>query len=155
MNGILLQVSHEINSTVKLTVGYMGFCELSWVDSIFNIPRGERAWFLFVCLFIFYFWLHWVFAAVCWLSAVVQAGAPAAGFSVGWPLLLWGMGPRACRLQELRCPGLWSKAQQLWHTGSAAPQYAASSQTGDRTMSPALAGGFLTTGPQASPGLSS
>ena len=51
MNGILLQVSHEINSTVKLTVGYMGFCELSWADSVFNIPRGERARFLFVYLF--------------------------------------------------------------------------------------------------------
>ena len=54
MNDIFLQVSHGINSTVKLTVGYLGFCELSWVDSIFLGEKGLGSFFFkLICLFIF------------------------------------------------------------------------------------------------------
>ena len=38
--------------------------------------------------------------------------------------------------------------QSLWHMGCVAPRHVASSRTRDsKPMSPALAGGFLTTGP--------
>ena len=57
---------------------------------------------LFVCLFInlfyFCFWLHWVFVAVCRLSLVVVSGGYSSlwcvGFSLRWLLLLRSTGSR-------------------------------------------------------------
>ena len=42
-------------------------------------------------------------------------------------------------------------AQALRHPGLVAPEYVESSMTRDQTVSPALAGGFLTTGPPGKP----
>ena len=45
-----------------------------------------------------YFWLHWVFVAMCSLSLVVVSGGYSslrcAGFSLRWRLLLWSTGSR-------------------------------------------------------------
>ena len=57
------------------------------------------------------------------------------GFSLWCFLLLWSRSSRARRFQYLWCSGL------------VAPRCMKSSQTMDQTESPALAGGFLTTGP--------
>ena len=50
-----------------------------------------------ICLFI-YFWLCWVFVAMCRLSLVVASGGYSllrcVGFSLRWLLLLWSMGSR-------------------------------------------------------------
>ena len=49
-------------------------------------------------LFIFYFWLHWVFVAVCGLSLVAASGGYSslrcAGSSLQWLLLLQSTGSR-------------------------------------------------------------
>ena len=57
------------------------------------------------------------------------------GFSLQWLLLLQSIGCRAWGLQ------------QLWLMSLVAPRHVGSSQTRDLLMFPALAGGFLTTGP--------
>ena len=45
-----------------------------------------------------YFWLRWVFVAVCWLSLVAASGGYSslrcAGFSLRWLLLLQSKGSR-------------------------------------------------------------
>ena len=45
-----------------------------------------------------YFWLRWVFIAVCGLSLVAASGGHSflwyAGFSLQWLLLLWTTGSR-------------------------------------------------------------
>ena len=51
------------------------------------------------CIHLFiYFWLHWVFVAVCGLSLVAVSGGHSllqcAGFSLRWLLLLRSMGSR-------------------------------------------------------------
>ena len=75
-----------------------------------------------------YFWLHWVFTAVCWLSPV----AVSQGFPLQWLLLLQSTGSRACGFQWLRCTDL--VACGIFPISGIAP------------VSPALACGFLTTG---------
>ena len=51
--------------------------------------------------------------------------------------------------------GSWApdaQAQQLWLTGLVAPRHVGSSRPGLEPVSPALAGGFLTTAPPGKPG---
>ena len=101
---------------------------------------------------IFFFWLCWVTITVRGLSLVVANGGycslQCAGFSLWWPLVA-EHGLQACRLQQLWLAGSRAQAQQLWHTGFVAPRHVGSSRPGLEPVSPALAGGFLTT---ASPG---
>ena len=62
------------------------------------------------------------------------------GFASWWLLLLWSTGSRACELQWLRLMGL----VPLGHTWSFPGP-------GMEPVTPALAGGLLTTGPPGSP----
>ena len=92
-----------------------------------------------------YFWLHWVFLAAS-LSLVGRSrGYPVAvlcGFLivVVSPVVEHG-------LQHLQLAGSRARAQSLWPVGVAAPRHVGSSWTRDWTISSALAGGFLSTGP--------
>ena len=96
----------------------------------------------FIYLFI-YFWLHWVFVAVCGLSVVRQAGATL------------GCGVRASHCGGFSCCG----AQALQCTGSVVVAHGLSCSVacgifldqGSNPVSPALAGGFLTTEPSGKP----
>ena len=68
--------------------------------------------YLFVCLFV-YFWLHWVFFAVCQLSLVAAGGGYSplwcVGFSLWWLLLSQSTGSRHVD---------FSSCHTLWHVGS-------------------------------------
>ena len=112
---------------------------------------------LFVCLFI-YFWLHWVLVAACRLSLVVanvatlHCGAWAShcsGFSCcrAWALgmrtsVVVARGLSSCGSRALECRlsscGAWA---QLLRGMCDLPR------PGRESVSPALAGGFLTTVP--------
>ena len=100
-------------------------------------------------------WLHWVFVAGCGLSLVVVGGGYSSlqhtGFSLRWLLLLQSMGSRregfsSCASQALECRlnSCGSQAQLLcgmWDLPG----------PGLEPVSPALAGGFLTTAPPGKP----
>ena len=103
--------------------------------------------YLFI-LFI-YFWLRWVFVAVCWLSLVAASGGcsslQCAGFSLWWLLLLWSMGSRhmgfsSCgtRAQQLWLTGSRAQAQQSWHMGLLVLGHVGSSWTRNRTHVPCI-----------------
>ena len=120
----------------------------------------SMAWVTFLKnLFIyFYFWLCQVFLAGCGLSLVAASGGYfslwCAGFSLQWLLLLWSTGSRctcsvvvACRLSscgpqalECRLSSCGAQAQLLCSMWDLP-------RPGIEPMSPALAGGFLTTVP--------
>ena len=84
-------------------------------------------------------WLHWVFVAVSRLSLVAVSGGysllQCAGFSLRWLLLSWSMGSRcstfsSCGTRAQLLRGMWDLPGP-----------------GLEPVSPALAGGFLTTAP--------
>ena len=93
--------------------------------------------FFFFFFIIIYFWLHWVFAARGGLSLVAASGGHSSlrctGFSLPWPPLLQSTGSKRVGLTSC---GTW--AQQLWLTGSAAPQHVGSSRTRARTRVPCI-----------------
>ena len=105
--------------------------------------------------FIFYFWLCWVFVAVHGLSLVASSGGCSlfrcAGFSLWWLLLLQSTDSRpagfsSCGSQALehRCSSCGARAYLLcgmWDLPG----------PGLKPVSPALAGGFLTTAPPGKP----
>ena len=94
--------------------------------------------FFFVNLFI-YFCLRWVFIAAHGLSLVAVSGGYSslrcAGFSLRWLLLLWSMGSRHAGFSS--CDARAQLLRGMW--GLPGP--------GLEPVSPALAGGFLTTVP--------
>ena len=103
---------------------------------------------LFILLFV-YFWLRWVFVAMCGLSLVAASGGYSSlwcvGFSLQWLLLLQSTGSRCAGFsscgtwaQQLWLVGFRAQAQQLWRTGLVALQHVASSQTRDRTHVPCI-----------------
>ena len=107
-----------------------------------------KLFFPFIYLFI-YFWLRWVFIAACGLSVVAASG----GYSSLW---CTGLGTRAsvfvayglssCGLQALECRLSSCVAWALllcstWDLPG----------PGLEPVSPALAGGFLTTAPPGKP----
>ena len=121
-----------------------------WFFCFVLISRKE--WFIFIHLFIFkiyfiYFWLCWVSVALCRLSLVAANG----GFS------LWstGLGVRAsvvvaCGLSSC---GSWALGCRL-SSGTRAQLLRDMWDLpgpGLEPMSPALAGGFLTTAPPGKP----
>ena len=101
--------------------------------------------------FFFFFWLHWVFAAARGVSLVAASGGYSslrcAVFSLWWLLLLRNMGSRRAGFSscgshaaEHRLSSCGARAQLLrgmW----------ALPGPGLEPVSPALAGGFLTTAP--------
>ena len=119
-----------------------GFSELC---GLLNLCYKLEIYFkkFFLILFI-YFWLCWVFVAVRGLSLVAVSGGYSslrfARFSLRWLLLLRSTGSRcvgfsSCgtRAQQLWLMGSRAQAQQLWHTGLAAPWHMGSSWTRART----------------------
>ena len=100
-----------------------------------------------------YFWLCWVFVAV-WALAVASRGYSSlqwAGFSLLWLLLLWSTGSR--RTGFSRC-GSWALERRLSSCGARALLLRGMwdlPRPGLEPVSPALAGGFLTTVPQGKP----
>ena len=92
--------------------------------------------FFFLNLFI-YFWLCWVFVAVCGLSLVAVSGGYSSlqcmGFSLRWLHLLRSMGSRHAGFSSC---DTW--AQQLWRTGLVAPWHVGSSRTRARTRVPCI-----------------
>ena len=107
--------------------------------------------FATVLIVFFFFWLHWVFIAALGLSLVAVSGGYSslwcAGFSLRWLLLLQSMSSRhagfsSCDLRALehRLSSCGSRALLL-----RSMQYLP--RPGIESVSPALAGGFLTTAP--------
>ena len=90
-----------------------------------------------------YFWLHWVFVAACGLSLVVASGDSSllrcAGFSLWWLLLLQSTGSR--RVGFSSCGTGAQLLRGTWDLPG----------PGLEPMSPALAGGLLTTAPPGKP----
>ena len=105
--------------------------------------------FIFKNLFI-YFWLCWVFVAVCGLSLVVTSRGYSSlqcmGFSLRWLLLLRSTGSRPAGFSSC---GLRAPERRLSSCGLVAPQHGMWDlpRPGLEPVSPALAGGFLTTVP--------
>ena len=114
--------------------------------------------FLFIYLFTYlciYFWLRWVFVAARGLSLVVASRGYSSlrctGFSLRWLLLLRSMGSRRAGFSSC---DTWAQ----WHAGSRAQAQCGVQALllrgmwdlpgpGLEPVSPALAGGFLTTAP--------
>ena len=100
-----------------------------WIFFSFSLKKKN---YLFI-----YFWLRWVFAAACGLSpdAVSEgySSSRCVGFSLRWPLPLQSTGSKRVGLSSC---GTW--AQQLWHTGSAAPRHVGSSRTRAQTHVPCI-----------------
>ena len=92
--------------------------------------------FIFFLIYI-YFWLCWVFIAVCKLPLVGTRGGysllQCAGFSLRWLLLLRSTGSRHVGFSSC---GTW--AQQLWLAGLVAPRHVGSSQTRAQTCVPCI-----------------
>ena len=102
---------------------------------------------LFLKIFIYLFWLHWVFVAACGLSLVGASGGYSSlqcpGFSLTWFLFLRSTGSRCtgfrscgAQAQQLRLVGSRAQAQQLWRTGLIALWHVGSSRTRDQTRVP-------------------
>ena len=112
---------------------------------------------VFIYLFLFiYFWLHWVFVAARGLSLVaVSRGCSSlrcTGFSLWWLLLLWSTGSRctgfsSCGLRALERRLSSCGARAYFLRGMWDPP-----GPGLELMSPALAGGFVTTAPPGKSG---
>ena len=121
-------------------------------DHLCLLNKSFSSFILFFNKFIYfiYFWLHWVFVAVCRLSLFAASGGYSllwcAGFSLRWLLLLRSTDSR---LAGFSCCVTW--AQQWWHTGLVAPRMWDLPRPGLEPVSPALAGGFLTTVPPEKP----
>ena len=112
--------------------------------------------------FLTYFWLRWVFVAVCRLSLVVASrdysSLQCTGFSLQWLLLLWSTGSRHAGVRAVACSLNSRGMRGLEHRLSSCGAWASVLRgmwdlcgPGLEPASPALAGGFLTT---AAPGKS-
>ena len=79
------------------------------VRSLFSVKSLNEGLQLFKIWFLFiYFWLHWVFVALCRLSLVASGSYSSfqcLGFLLRWLLLLLSVGPRVLGLQLLRLSG--------------------------------------------------
>ena len=119
--------------------------------------RMRKFFFFFnklINLFI-HFWLHWVFVAACGLSLVAASrdysSWRCAGFSLRWLLLLRSTSSRhtgfsSCGLRALErrlssCGAQALLLHSMWDLPG----------PGLEPVSPALAGGFLTTAPPGKP----
>ena len=121
------------------------------VDLIFLTSKAKNK-FLNVLFFVLhvslyiYFWLCWVFVAVCGFPLVMVSGEPLPAVARGllivvasldlvfgsYSMLLWPVH------LELWLMGLRGGAQQLWHTSPVAPWHVGSSQTRDWTRVPCI-----------------
>ena len=141
---VFMCISLMISDVEHLFMYLLAIC-ISSLENVYSSPLP----YLFIYLFIF--WLHWVFIAVCGLSlvAVSRGYSPlqCTGFPLRWLLLLRSMGSRhpgfsscgsqglerrlsSCGAQALYLCGMWDLPRP-----------------GLEPVSPALAGRFLTTAP--------
>ena len=79
-----------------------------------------------------------------WVGATLRCGARAPHRGGLSRCRAWASGARA---SVVVAQGSTAQTQQLWPTGLVAPRHVGSSRTRDRTMTPSLAGRFLTTVP--------
>ena len=93
------------------------------------------------------FSLWWL---LLWSMDSIMRASVAVAHGPSWPLAC-GILPDRDQISVSHCCGFFCGAQALRHPGLVVPQYVGSSMTRDQTMSPALAGGFLTTGPPGKP----
>ena len=123
-------------------------------------PTKKSGFIYFVYLFI-YFWLRWVFVAACGLSLVAVSGAilpcgawasHCSGFSCCGAQAL-GLRASVVVARGLSCCGLWALECRLSSCGAWAYLLCGMWDLpgpGLKPVSPALAGGFLTTAPKKS-----
>ena len=138
----------------------------------------EKLLIFFVCLFVccvsfgvllihlfnlfIYFWLCWVFVAACRLPLVAASGGYSSlrctGFSLRWLLLLRSMGSRHASsvvvAHGLNSCGTWALERRLSSCDARAQLLSGMWDPpgpGLEPVSPALAGGFLTTAPPGKP----
>ena len=112
-----------------------------------------KKFYLFIHLFIF--WLSWVFVAARRLSLVVvsrgYSSLRCTGFSLRWLLLLWSTGSKRAGFSSC---GSWALERRLSSCGARAQLLRGMwdlAGPGLDPVSPALAGGFLTTVPPGKP----
>ena len=134
-----------MNTDIQISVSVLA------LNSFGQTPRNGTARSYGNSFFFFNFWLRWVFIAARRLSLVVASGGysllQCVGFSFQWLLLLQSMGSRRAgfsssgsRALERRLSSCGARAQLLrgmWDLPR--PAF--------KPVSPALAGGFLTTAP--------
>ena len=98
--------------------------------SLADVPEKTKYLFIlfilnYLCI---YFWLCWVFVAVCGLSLVAASGGYSSfwctGFSLQWLLLSQSTDSRHTGFSSCG-----ARAQQLWLTGLVAPRHVGSSRT--------------------------
>ena len=118
----------------------------------------QRFFFCFLFFFNFFyfiFWLRWVFVAAHRLSLVAVSGGYSSlrcvGFSLRWLLLLRSTGSRHAGFSRCGSRALEHRLSSYWRTGLAAPRMWDLPGPGLEPVSPALAGGFLTTAPPGKP----
>ena len=132
----------------KWVILYSAKCFLDWLGSIhrkWRCQRKDKPRYLcvnFLKRFV-YFWLCWVSIAVHGLSLVQSCGRYSLVVVHG---LLIAMASFVSE-HRLQAHGL----QQLCHTDLVAPRYVGSSWTRAQSVSPVLAGGFLSTVPPGKP----
>ena len=133
---------------------YIYLCSKIVVSPGFKTCILTNQCFLFFLIY-FYFWLCWVFVAAGRLSLVAASGGYSSlwcvGFSWRWLLLLWSMGSRHVGFSSC---GLWALEHRLSSCGTEAQLLHGMwdlPRPGLEPVSPALAGGFLTTVPPGKP----
>ena len=119
-----------------------------------RFPQPSSFFIFFLNLFI-YFWLCWIFIAACGLCLVVASGGYSllrcTGFSLQWLLLLRSTGSRSMGFSSC---GSQALEQRLSSCGARALLLRSMWDLpgpGLEPVSPALAGGFLTTAPPGKP----
>ena len=111
------------------------------------------AWFFFFLIYLFIY-LFLAALALCYCARAFSSCGEQGLFFVAVRGLLIAVaslvaehGLQVRGLQQLWLSGSRAQAQQLWCTGLVVPRHVVSSRPGIEPMSPALAGGFLTTVP--------
>ena len=106
------------------------------VEIYFWLEIDVKSMGVYYVFVIFFIWLYWVFTALRKLSVVAASGVysePRTGVSLWWPLLLRSSGARRLR----SCGARAQLLRGMWNLPG----------PGIKPVSPALAGGFLTTEP--------
>ena len=116
-------------------------------------PHFTVIFFFLIYLFILfiYFWLRWLYLAVCMLSLVVASRGYSSlqcmGFSLRWLLLLRSMGSRHAGVRSCGSRALERRLSSCGAWASLLCGVWELPGPGLEPLSPALAGGFLTTAP--------